>query len=321
MNIDHITASVLHNINFQNLSAVLNQSEIESFARSTKFIERSSSRLTGLMFLELNVCYLGDGCTRSLNDMCDYLSEHHQVSLTKQSLDERYNTHAVKFIRGIFERLFSSYLCSQEGFNSLGSLCKFFTGIKLVDSTSFQLPGHLANFYKSNGGDTSGSSVKLHQCYDLIKGKITDLLIEDGKSNDVRYWSEGHVNIGSQELLLADLGYYKQAHLQSVLEANAYFLTRYKVGTNLYQYDDQGVLKKFEIADYLRQNPEIAQEEISVLLGKKSLIPTRLFIEKVPEEVRKTRLKKCESQQKKISISENVKQVKIKKHYVLTVYI
>jgi len=304
MDIGEMAESLLTNSCINNLHKVLDKSEIESFARKCKFIERSSSRLSGSMFLELNVCYLKDRCESSLNDMCDYLADNYDTSLTKQSLDERFNTHSVKFVRGMFERVFATYLFSQEEFISLTPLCKYFTGIKLIDSTSFQLPSYLSAFYVSNGGDTSGASVKIHQCYDLLKGQITDLLIGDGKSNDTRYWSEGKLTINSQELHLADLGYSKLSHFQAISDAKAYFLTRYKVGTGLYQYNDEGVPEKFDIADYLRNNPEIEKEEISVLLGKKTLIPTRLFIEKTPESVKKERLKRCRTEQKKISINQ-----------------
>jgi len=304
MNITQMSETLLDHSCIQNLRNLLNESTIESFARDSKFIERSTSRLSGSMFLELNVCHFKEQETQSLNDLCDYLLEKHEVNMTKQSLDERFNTHSVKFMRGIYTRLLEGYLQGQEDFTELSSLCKYFTGIKLTDSTSFQLPSHLAHFYASNGGDTSGSSVKIHQCYDLLRGQITDLMIKDGKSNDASYWSEGHYSINAQELHITDLGYFKLSHLQAIIDAKAYFLTRYKVGTNLYHYNEKGNLVRFELADYLSKHPEINHTEISVLVGKKAPITMRLFVEKVPEEIHQQRLKKYKARHKKVSSNQ-----------------
>ena len=50
------------------------------------------------------------------------------------------------------------------------------------------MPKHLAAFYQSNGGDTSGSSIKIHQTVELLKFAIVDFVITDGKDNDGNYW-------------------------------------------------------------------------------------------------------------------------------------
>ncbi len=74
------------------LEKCFSEPETEELARSSKFIQRKTSRLSGKSFLEMNVFDSSDGKERSLNDSCDWLEEHCGISMTKQSLDERYNT-------------------------------------------------------------------------------------------------------------------------------------------------------------------------------------------------------------------------------------
>lgn len=72
---------------------------IDLLAKESKFIQRSSSQLTGSSFLLMNVFDSTDGKERSLRDSCDWLAAHFGINIKKQSLDERYNTYSVSFIK------------------------------------------------------------------------------------------------------------------------------------------------------------------------------------------------------------------------------
>lgn len=76
---------------------------LESLARSTGFIERSSSRLSGSAFVMLNVLEGRVGPDWSLQDCCDRLRSCYGIQLSKQSLDERYNTFSVSFLKTVYE--------------------------------------------------------------------------------------------------------------------------------------------------------------------------------------------------------------------------
>ena len=158
-------------------------------AKSSRFLERCTSRLKGKSFLELNVCDFGEKGSMSLTEKCDYLEENFGISMTKPSLDERYNTHSVRFMKDCFKELFSSYCTT---FLKVEKIESSFSAIRVTDSTSFQLPAELSNFYLSNGGSTSGSSVKIHHSYELLKGQSLDFCITDGKASDVKYWEKEH---------------------------------------------------------------------------------------------------------------------------------
>src|SRR5438309_5537176 len=149
-----IDISKLHAL--KQFSAFFKRGQLEQLARESGFIVRSSSRLSGEAFLDMMVHYIAPQGEWSLNDQCDFLLEHHGIELTKQSLDERYHTFTVAFMKSCYQTLMA-----QAFSNTVQGIATDFRGIYLSDSTAFQLPAHLAVFYKSNGGSTSGASVKI----------------------------------------------------------------------------------------------------------------------------------------------------------------
>ena len=288
MKSEEITESLIGTNFIQSLGQLFSTGALETIACETGFIVRSSSRLSGEMFLNLNVV---DFECMSLTEKCVWLSEQYSVELSKQSLDERYHSYAVKFMKACFERVLSAYM---RDFEDMGRLQSKFSAVKITDSTSFQLPSALSVFYASNGGDTSGSSIKIHQSYDLLKGQILDFQVTDGKSNDSRYWQEGSLSIEAGELHLADLGYYTLAHLQAIQTQNAYFITRYKTNTTLYTRTKAGDLVPLDLASVVAKVGK-SMELPEVYVGKEARLPTRLLIEKLPEEVTHRRLQQLKS--------------------------
>jgi hypothetical protein len=278
----------------QKLSELLGTDAIEALAKETGFISRKSSRLTGREFLEMN---LNDfGTTKgdmSLHEKCFYLEEHYNLSMKKQSLDERYNTFAVKFIRRCAELLLQGFC---DSFDSIKGIENSFSAIKIVDATSFKLPAAFSVFYQGTEGDGCKSSIKIHQCYELLKGQLLDFHITDGKKADVNYWDDNNLVINKNELHISDLGYYKLAQLQKVAKQEAFFLSRYKTGTNLYIKSETGELKAVTLQELLPKGTAQQVDIAEVYLGKEEPFPVRLVITSVPEEIKDKRLKKIKNQ-------------------------
>jgi hypothetical protein len=268
-------------------SSFLKAGTIEQLAKETGFICRNSSRLTGAAFLEMMVQHIAPDTEWSLADQCDYLWEQHGIELTKQSLDERYHTFTVSFLKSCYEAVFAQLFKA-----AIDAIDCSFSGIYLTDSTSFQLPAHLACFYQSNGGDTSGASVKLHQTIELLRFQIKDVLISDGKAADVRYWGKKGFEPEVGSLWIADLGHFSWDVFTRIAHSGSYFLSRYKTGTLLYIKDQEGGFAPLNIEQYVKslagQNRVHALE---VYFGQEK-VKARLICEAVPEEVKQQRLNK-----------------------------
>jgi len=262
------------------IASLFDQQAMEQLARQSRFIERSSSRLSGWMFLQLHLLMESSGQEFSLSQMCEELYERHGVVMSKQSLDERFNTFAVSFLRQCFNAVFEQVI----GYKTVTMVHPVFERVLLTDATSFQLPAHLAAFYQGNGGDNGPAGIKIHQQYELISGTVRQLEVGDGKESDVNFLQYFDYSQVERELHLLDLGYFKISHLQALDEAGGYFISRYKTGVTLYR--QQGELYQpidwVELLDKVANN--VALPELYLGQGSEKL-PVRLIIEKVPATV------------------------------------
>jgi len=166
MQIENFDSSIL----VKTLGSCFSEPELELLARSSRFIQRSTSRLSGNSFLLMNVFDCSDGKERSLNDCCDWLLDEFDIVMTKQSLDERYNTDAVRFMRQCFTRILS--LLNEHSVKSISDLP--FSRIQLTDATSFKIPGNLSSFYVGHQKETA--TIKMHFNYNFLNGEVSDLL-------------------------------------------------------------------------------------------------------------------------------------------------
>lgn len=268
-------------------SGFFKNGEVERLAKDTGFIVRSSSRLTGEAFLKMMVQNIVSRSEWSLSDQCVYLGEAHAIEMSRQSLDERYHTFTVAFMKRCYQ-----HVLARSFRGAMESMACEFAGIYLTDSTSFQLPSHLSCFYQSNGGDTTGASIKIHQTLELLSFQLKDLQLADGKRNDVVYWSKKDFQWGNNNLWIADLGHFSWEVFRRIDQSESYFLSRYKTGTLLYLKKGEDRYEPLDMEQYLSavgmnspaQSPEI-------YFGEKKT-KARLICEAVPEEVRQQRLHK-----------------------------
>lgn len=276
---------------FDELSNFFEVDRLEQLGREVKFVERSTSRLSAWMFLQLNTCLINNGKTDSLNDLSTELFKHFGVSLTKQSLDERFNINGVALMRKCFEMVFEKILSSSSSHKR--SACVF-KRIILRDATSFQLPASLGTYYQGNAGATTGSVIKLQHEFDLLSGKTLRLDFRNGKENDSEWLNQKGLVVQSEDLHLMDLGYFKLDHLITVARLGGFFISRYKVGTTLFTKKNDGKYVALDWSAMLEQLKENHFEGEVYIGMNKDKLKVRLHIQKMPEEVAHKRLKQYE---------------------------
>jgi len=285
----------------QVIKRLFKKEELESLAKQSKFVQRKTSQLNGYNFLMLNLFEASTQKEKSLNDCCDWLYEEFDVDMRKQSLDERYNTDAVRFMRSCLERL----LNLSNPFLDGSGLHKKWACISLTDSTSYKIPSHFSAFYKGypNGGE---GILKLQLNYDLLSGHLFDLSVHGGKDSDCRYQKESGEKFKSNGLYIRDLGYFDTAHFYDLDKQGAYFISRSKSNQNYYAKDEKGEYEKINIEAYLpNTDKQVELKDVYVGTAKKR-VKVRLIMERVPENVlqkRMAKLKRASSKQSKRQIS------------------
>ena len=148
--------------------------EIEQLARENKFVQRAS-KLNGITFLSLIVFNSNSLHDESLNDLTVSLNRNHDVDISKQGLDDRFNANAVQFLTAALENLLQQQLQDED----LYLKCFEFKRVLIKDSVCFQLDESLAQYYPGSGGSGSKANVRIQFEYDLLNGKIVDLSLND----------------------------------------------------------------------------------------------------------------------------------------------
>lgn len=255
------------------ISRFFDPDRVEHLARESKFVQRESL-LSGMDFLLL--CMFAHQKTEgvSLEDMCGELCRQ-GVYITKQSLQDRFNGHAVEFVNGLLNEALSIKLNA-----SRLAAHTVFRRIVIWDSTQIELPEAFGTKYRGHGGGASAGALKIQYGYDLLSQKTIALLVQSAVQPDHAQGLEG---LEENDLRIEDLGYFNLQRLERIAEGNAFFLSRYRFGVLLFEQenpDEQIDLLKLE-----RSMKAAQRITMRAFIGSERKLPVRLIIEKVPQQV------------------------------------
>jgi len=279
------------------------ESEVEKIARTTKFVQRTST-LRGNVFCQLLLNMFvkaPDGA--SLEDYVQELKNNYGIDITKEALNQRFNQYSVEFIKTLCNRLLALQLRSVL---DLSELKLPFVDIQLLDSTYIQLPDSMSEQYRGTGKKsskkTSNAGYKWHLEYQLLSNRFIGVITTQGAENDVQqtctHLSEEQIE--ENVLYIRDLGYYKMEVFKKIANAGAYFLSRMKRDTTLYQKNSASKFERIDLTKFIQemQKAGIQQKSIWIYLSKQRIY-TRLIIESVPSKVREQRVRKLKKSQKR----------------------
>ena len=87
------------------LTRVFAPDQLETLAQQSRFIQRSTSKLTGQDFVELMTTDMVDNATVSLDGLCDLLRQHNpEAVLTPQALHQRIlSPHARTYLHDVLQ--------------------------------------------------------------------------------------------------------------------------------------------------------------------------------------------------------------------------
>jgi len=162
-----------------------------------------------------------------------------------------------------------------------------FSSVRLMDSSTVGLPESLAELWPGCG-DSHGQTAALKIQVDLnfTSGALEAVWLQAGREHDqCRRAQQLELSAGS--LRIADLGYFKLDMFEKYAAQEAFWLTRLKIGTLLYDLDGQEIV----LEEWLKAQTE-AQVEQPVLLGHVHHIRCRLLASRVPDPVAQQRRRK-----------------------------
>ena len=240
--------------------------------------------------------------------MASFLFEQFGVSITKQSLHDRFSGQAVVFLKRCLDILLSQKI-RYRGDKEL--LKTHFRRIRIKDSTKFSLPDPFSQKYRGYGGNTrqSSSMISIQYEYDFITGQSMDLRLTSGVLNDQSDSADFTHDIQEKDLFLRDLGYSTLKFMTKVHSAGAYFINRLSPQVNCYsdlESKDPIDLNQYHLK---LKKDKLEYIEVHVFLGKDDRVPARLILSVADENTYQKRLRKTTKQAKSTgyNVSEKFK--------------
>jgi DDE family transposase len=278
-------------------SHFFSEAHIEQVARESGFVKRKG-KLSSMAFMDNLLFKEYDNGNMSLNDHSVDINVRHNIKLTKQSLDERFNDRSVAFVKSLLKECLQKQVAEDMGIEAFSR----FSSVKIKDSTRFQLPETLKDHYPGSGGGASEAGAHVQFEFDIKTGKVSAIKPTSAKHQDTTEASESIEDIEEGSLVIRDLGYFSTKVLQDIqIGRKAYYISRLRPGIKIYtlvneQYKELDLKKEYQDL----KGKKLPLKELIVYIGNEHKVRVRLMIELMPKEQVEERMRKvCKEAKKK----------------------
>ena len=263
----------------------------DTAARATRFVQRRS-KLTGAAFVQTLVFgFLAN--PQASRDALSQMAATLGVDITSQGLDQRCTPAAAACLQQVLAAAVQALLATAP---AAIPLLDRFTGVYLLDSTVITLPPSLAANWLATGNQhttTPTAALKLTVRWDLRHGALAGLDLLPGRTGE-RAAPQHHAAIPRGALRLADLGFFDLPTFAALAAADAYFLSRLRMGTAVYTPAGQ----RQELVTLLQQQGS-AVVDLPVQVGVSERLACRLLAVRVPQEVVDQRRRRLQAEARK----------------------
>jgi hypothetical protein len=260
------------NAKAQKIMALVEQ-VADRLSHQTQFVQRRF-KMTGTIFLKTLLIGWLKNPQAGLTLSCQRAQEF-GVTISPQGLAERFNAQAVTYLKQLFAHCLATFHSQQP--LPLAALQQF-TAILLTDSTQVELPAALAQIWKGAGGCASPAALKMHLTFDYLNGTLQAVDLAAGSSPDTQH----AMTCPPGSLSLFDLGYFSLTRLEQITHNRAFFITRLRPNTLLF---DSAAWETAVDLETLCSSLQGAGAEYWLFLGSKQRIPVRLVLNRCPPSV------------------------------------
>ncbi len=278
----------------QTVKSLFNKTTLNSLAKDTKFVQRSSSKLKGYEFIEVMVVDMLEDPDTSYEALCERIAElNPNANISPQALEQRVNSKGgVEYLKAVLEDTLKECMNASTA-HVAPKLLESFNHVYLEDSTQIELNEKLAKEFKGSGGSASKSSIKIDLIYDIKHSAIDNIEISEGSVSDQSKANLISKSMSKGDLAIRDLGYFKVESLRIIdKECQAYYLSRLFKSVNVYLEEDDK--EPIDLLGYLKKyyaNSGII--DLNVYIGKEEKLPCRLIVYRLPEQVVNERRRKA----------------------------
>jgi hypothetical protein len=146
----------------------------------------------------------------------------HNVDISKQGIDQRFNESALKYIQSLISKVLTNQVSQMIESRWLD----LFSRVNINDSSKFDLPSRLKDKLQGFGGSASEAGASIQYEFEIKSGQVNDLTINQGNSSDSKYALATMDSIRKGDLIIRDLGYFALKYFIAADKAGAYFLSK-----------------------------------------------------------------------------------------------
>ncbi|MEK5304466.1 IS4 family transposase [Bacillus sp. FSL R10-2201] len=293
----------------QEIQSLLSPNTLQNLAKDVGFVQRTS-KYRAQDLVALCVWISQSVAKTSLTQLCSCLEASTAVLISPEGLNQRFNAAAVQFLQQVLAKLLNRKLSSSRLCSS--PYTSIFKSIRILDSTAFQLPDVFSSVYPGAGGCSHKAGIKIQLEYDLLSGQFLHIHTGPGKQHDRTYDSLCVPTVKANDLCIRDLGYFHLKDLQHIHDSKAYYISRIKSNTRIYQknpnpdYFRDGRIKKS--TQYIQLDMENLMNSLhsgqtyeitDAYVGMSDKVPTRVIVHRLTEEQQQKRLRDQAVREKK----------------------
>ena len=259
-----------------------------STAKAAGFCKRES-KLNPLVFFDLMMYDASSAKPKSLNQLSIEALSAHDVGISKQGMDKRFNEQALGFLKLLIEKQLSVEISQQieAGWLSL------FNRVVIKDATRFELPEKFKDQLPGSGGSASKAGACLQFEYDLKSGNIIDLNLTAANRPDVKDAVQVLDKVECNDLIIRDLGYFAFKSFLNISSKGGFFVSRVRANAIVYEMKGGKIQKlDFKVLYEWMRNHYLSRIEKNVFIGNTPKIPVRMIIDLLPDAVYEERIRK-----------------------------
>ncbi len=199
----------------------------DALARRTGFVQRAS-KLTGAAFVQALVFGWLANPQASVEAQ---VAAAVGVAISAHGLDQRFTEAAATFLEEMLAAAVQTVIAADP---VAIPLLERFTPVVLLDSSTITLPAALALWWPGCSAGTA--ALKLHVRYDLCRGCLSGLVVQEGHLSD-RSTTMQTAPLPAGALRISDLGFFTLGVFAAMTAQGVYWLSRLVPGTAVYTQD------------------------------------------------------------------------------------
>lgn len=266
----------MNKIHQRKVTDFLSKINICQLAKETGFQKRKPKKVTPHNFL-LSFFMVFLKKNYSLRAWAIELSCLIDESISFQAIAKKLQFRQLDFIQAIFSRTMEQYL-KDNIYTSKKEILSHFSQVLIEDSSCVKLANILSGHFPGakNQLKRKSATCRIQFCFDLKSNGFENVKLTQFIKNDLTFAKNILSRMKPKALIIRDLGYLVIEVLREIGDLNAFFISRFKTGMALYNFETE---ERIDFVKHLKKldRSKIKKLDLKVNIGSKKKLGVRII--------------------------------------------